>query len=93
MTEIDTTRNDFIVGLEKYATITKIVVEGVDRWLDIKRIQPKGKDTGFALAFSIEVLNFEFFFFSNRVKARVCVEEIGNESKIKFGVTGYKGCG
>ena len=93
MTKIYASGNDFVVGLKEYTAITEIIIEGVDRWLDVERIKPKREYTSFALSFGVEVFNFEFLFFCNRVEARVCVEKVGNESKIEFGVACYKGSG
>ena len=88
MAPIDTTRYDFIVSLEENATISQIVEERVNSWLDIEGIEPEGEDTSFSLALCIEVFNLVFFFFGNGIEAGVGVEEVGNESEVEFGVSG-----
>ena len=82
--------NHFVVGLEKNITIVEIVEEGVNGWLDVQRVEPKGENTSLTLAFRIEVFDLEFLFFGNRVEARVSVEKISNEGEVEFGISGYK---
>ena len=57
----------------------------------VEGVEPQGEDTGFALAFCVEVVDICLLLFCDRVKTRVRVEEVGNESKIELGVSSYKG--
>ena len=82
--------NHFVVGLEEDASIAEIVEKGVNGWLDIQRVEPKGENTSFTLAFRIEIFDLKFLFFGNRVEARVSVEKISNEGEVEFGVSSYK---
>lgn len=81
----------FVVGLKENIAIAEIVEEGVDGRLDVQRVEPKGENTSFTLAFRIEVFDLEFLFFGNGVEARVSVEKISNEGEVEFGISGYKG--
>lgn len=82
--------NHFVVGLEEDASIAEIVEKGVNGWLDVQRVEPKGENTSFTLAFRIEIFDLKFLFFGNRVEARVSVEKISNEGEVEFGVSSYK---
>ena len=92
MAPIDTTRDDFIVSLEKYAAVTKVIKEGIDRWLDIERVEPKREDTGFAFAFGVKVFHFELLLFGDGVEAWVGIEEVGDKGEVEFGIPGYERC-
>ena len=81
----------FVVGLKENIAVAEIVEEGVNSGLDVQRVEPKGENTSFTLAFCIEVFDLEFLLFGNRVEAGVSVEKIGNEGEVEFGVSGYKG--
>ena len=80
----------FVVGLEEDASIAEIVEKGVNGRLDVQRVEPKGENTSFTLAFRIEIFDLKFLFFGNRVEARVSVEKISNEGEVEFGVSSYK---
>ena len=82
--------NHFVVGLEEDASIAEIVEKGVNGWLDVQRVKPKGENTSFTLAFRIEIFDLKFLFFGNRVEARVSVEKISNEGEVEFGISSYK---
>ena len=58
MTPIDASGNDFVIGLEENTTISEIIKEGINGWLNIQRVQPQGENTGFSLAFGIEIFDF-----------------------------------
>ncbi len=83
--------NHFVVGLKENIAIAEIVEKGVNGRLNVQRVEPKGENTSFTLAFRIKVFDLEFLFFGNGIEARVSVEKISNEGKVEFGVSGYKG--
>lgn len=90
MAPIDTSRNDFVVSLEKYAAVPKVVEEGINGWLDVEGVKPKRKDTCFAFAFCIKVFHFKLLFFCDRVEAWVGVEQIGDEGKVELRISSYE---
>ena len=81
----------FVVGLEEDVAVAEIVEEGVYGGLNVQGVEPEGENTGFTLAFCIEVFDLEFLLFGDRVEAGVSVEKISNEGEVEFGVSGYKG--
>ena len=91
MAPVHAAGDDFVVGLEKDGAIFQIIEEGNDSRLNIKGIEPEREDTGFTLAFRIEVFDFGLFFFGDGVEAWVVVEEVRHESKVELGVAGYQG--
>lgn len=92
MAPINTTRNDFVVSLEKYATVSKVIEEGMNGWLDVEGIEPKREDTGFSFTFCVKIFHFELFLFGDGVEPWMGVEQVGDKRKIKFGVPGYERC-
>lgn len=90
MSPINASRDDFVVSLEEYAAVPKVIEERVDGWLDIERIKPKREDTGFAFTLCVKVFNYELLLFGDGVQARVGIEEVGNKGKVEFGVSGYE---
>ncbi len=92
MTPIDTTRDDFVVSLEEYATVPKVVEERIYGWLDVERVKPKCEDAGFAFTFCVKVFYFELFLFGDGVEAWVGIEEVGDKGKIEFGVSSNERC-
>lgn len=93
MPPIDATGNNLVVGLKEDGSICEVVEERYDGGLDIEGVEPESKDAGFTLAFGVKVIDLRFFFFGNRVKAWVCVEEVGYEGEVKFGVSSDQGRG
>ena len=81
----------FVVGLKEDAAVAEIIEEGVNSGLNVQRVEPKGENASFTLAFRIEVFDLEFLLFGNRVEAGVSVEKISNEGEVEFGISGYKG--
>ncbi len=71
---VDAAGDHFVVSLEENAAVAEVVEEGVHCWADIEGVEPEGEDAGFALAFGVEVFDFEFFFFRDGVEAWVGVE-------------------
>ena len=90
MAPVDAARDDFVVGLQEDGAVAEVVKEGVHGWLDVEGVEPEGEDSGFPLAFGVEVFYFEFFFFGDGVEAGVSVEEVGNEGKIQLWIAGDK---
>lgn len=90
MAPIDTTRDNFIVSLEEYAAVTKVIEERIDGRLNIKGIKPKRKDASFAFTFCIKIFHFKFLFFRDRIEAWVSIEQIGDEGKVEFRVSSYE---
>ena len=92
MAPIDASRDDFIVSLEEYAAVPKVIEEGVNGWLDIERVKPKREDTGFAFTLCVKVFYLELLLFSDGVEAWVGIEEVGDKGKVEFRVPSYKRC-
>ena len=90
---VDAAGDDFVVSLEEDAAVAEVVEERVDGRFDVEGVEPKGEDAGFALAFGIEIFDFEFFFFRDGVEAGVSVEKVGDEGEVEFWVAGDQGCG
>lgn len=88
MLPVDAAGDDFVVGLEEDIAVAEVVEQRVNGRFDVEGVEPKGKDTGLAFAFGVEVLDFEFFFFGDGVEAGVCVEEVGDEGEVEFRVAG-----
>lgn len=74
MAPINATRDDFVVSLKEYATVTKVVEEGVNGWLDIERIQPERENTGFAFTLRVEIFHFELLLFGDGIEAWVSIK-------------------
>ena len=91
MAPIHAAGNYFVVGLEENVAIAEIVEERVNSGLDVQRVEPKGENTSFTLAFRIEVFHLELLFFGNRVEAGMSIEKISNEGEVELGISGYKG--
>ena len=90
MAPINTAGDDFVVSLEKYAAIPKIIEEGVNSWLDVEGIEPKRKDTRFAFTFCVKIFHFKLFLFGDWIEAWVGIEKIGDEGKVKLRVSSYE---
>jgi hypothetical protein len=71
---IDAAGYDFVVGLEENAAVAEVVEEGIHCRAHVEGVEPEGEDAGFALAFGVEVFDFEFFFFRDGVQTGVGVE-------------------
>lgn len=91
MTPIDASFDDFIVRLEENGTVAEVVKQGIHGWLDIQRIKPKSKDTGFTLAFGVKIFDLLFLFLGDGIKSWMGIEEVGDKGKVEFWVTGYEG--
>ena len=91
MSPVDAAGEDLVVGLQEDGAVAEVVEEGVHGRLHVEGVEPESEDTGFALAFGIEVFHLGFFFFGDGVEARVSVEEVGYEGEVEFGVTGDEG--
>lgn len=91
MSPVDAAGHDFVVGLEENITVAEVVEERVDGRFDVEGVEPEGEDTGFALAFGVEVFDFELFFLGDGIEAWVGVEEVGDESEVEFRVAGDQG--
>ncbi len=94
MSPVNAPRDYFIVRLQKNGAIPEVIKQGVNGRLNIKRVEPESKDASFAFAFRIEVIDLEFLFFSDGIKAGVIVEKIGDKCQVKFRITSDKrgGC-
>lgn len=55
--------------------------------MDIQTVQPESEDTGLSLTLGVKVVNVGLFFLGDGIKTRVGVEQVGDESKVKLGVT------
>jgi hypothetical protein len=93
MFPIDTAGNDLVKCLQENTTILEILKETLHRGVDVQTIQPKSEYTGFTFALCIKVFDFRFFGFIEWVQTWMCVEQICDESKIQFGISGYEGGG
>ena len=88
---VDAAGDDFIVGLQQDRAIAEIIEERVDGRLHVEGVEPEGKDAGFALAFGVEIFDFELLFFGDGVEAGVGVEKVGDEGEVEFRVAGDEG--
>ena len=93
MAPVDAAGDNFVVGLQEDSAVTEVVEQGVDGWSHIQGVEPQCEDTGFALPFSVKVLDLGFFFFRDGVQAGMRVEKIGDKGKVQFRVAGHQGGG
>lgn len=84
--------NDLVVCLQNDGTVLEVLVEVLYHRLDVQGVEPQSKDTGFALALGIEVVNLSLLLLGNGLEARVCVEQVCDKSQVELGVAGYERC-
>lgn len=59
--------------------------------MDVERVEPESEHSSLALAFCVKVLDLKLVLFGDRIKTGMGVEEIGDESEVKLGVSCDKG--
>ena len=76
-------------------TVLEILEQIEDTGFDTKRVKPEHEYTGFTFTLRIEVLDNTIvlrFLFIKGFQARVVVEQVGDEGKVKTWVTRYERC-
>ena len=92
----DRAREDLVKGLEDDQPVFDVLKEVEYAWFDAERVEPEGKDTGFAFAFCVEIFDGAIvfgFLFVERGEAGPGVEEVGDKGEIEAGVSGDEGGG
>jgi hypothetical protein len=80
-------RDDLLVSLKENAAVSKIIKERDNCGLHVQTVEPQCEYSGLALSLRIKVFDFELLLFSDGIKGRVVVEEIGDKSQVKLGVS------
>lgn len=71
-------------------THLEVLKEVVNPRLDIERVQPKRKHPRLPLSLSIKFLYNRNLNLLKRLKSRVGVEQMSNESKVELWIAGYE---